>query len=112
MSSSTHYTVQFEAEVWLWQSKGAWHFLTLPLDKAQELQAVDGTYLHIVHHKKRRGWGSIPVTVRIGSSTWDTSIFPDTRSDSYILPLKSDIRKREKIAVGHLVSVEIQIAMP
>ena len=37
------------------------------------------------------GWGVIPVTARIGTTTWTTSLFP--KDGSYLVPLKDAIRK-------------------
>lgn len=61
-----------------------------------------------------RGWGSLPVWVTLGKSSWKTSIFPDKQSlpigkGTYLLPIKSQIRKAEKINDGDPVNLEIEI---
>ncbi len=50
----------FEAEVWLWKSDAAWHFLTLPQDVADEIEDMPIS---------RGGFGSLRVEVTIGSSS-------------------------------------------
>ena len=30
----------FEAEIWLWSAKDAWHFVTLPQDQAEEISSL------------------------------------------------------------------------
>ncbi|HEY4473963.1 MAG TPA: DUF1905 domain-containing protein [Candidatus Paceibacterota bacterium] len=35
---------------------------------------------------------------RAATTVWNTSIFPDKKSGSYLLPLKAKIRKAENIA--------------
>lgn len=54
------------------------------------------------------GWGSLPVNVSLGKSRWKTSIFPDKKI-FYLLPIKSQIRKAEKINDGDLINLEIEI---
>lgn len=93
------YTIQ--AEVWLYPGKAAWHFVTLPTDDAQD---IDYHFSHV-----KRGWGSLPVTVTIGKTTWKTSIFPDKKTGSYLLPLKADVRKKEDIEEGQTITFSLQI---
>ncbi len=109
---TNRFSVTCQATVWLWTGKGAWHFVTLPLDTAQQLKEIDQIAFTSLGAKPRRGWGSIPVTVTVGSSTWDTSIFPDKKSGSYFLPLKASIRKAEHIAVNDTIAIALSIPMP
>lgn len=51
------------------------------------------------------GWGSIPVMVAIGKTTWRTSIFPLKGAD-YFLPIKKAVLKAEKLRVGDVVTVK------
>lgn len=88
-------TYSLSAEVWLYPGMAGWHFITLPTVIADEIR----TLFHVV----KRGWGSISMSVTIGSTTWQTSIFPDKKVNSYLLPLKSEVRKKEKIKAGDQV---------
>ena len=91
----------FTSVVWIYSSEGTWYFTTMPLDLADEIQArTAGT---------RRGFGSVRVNVTIGKSTWSTSLFRDTKSGSYILPLKKEIRSKEKISEGAQVHVRFTL---
>ena len=47
--------------------------------------------------KNRRGFGSIPVIVKLGKTEWKTSIFPDSKSGTFLLPLKAQVRKKEEV---------------
>jgi hypothetical protein len=95
----------FSAQCWLWQSTAtAWHFITLPQDKSEEIKFFSENI-----HGKRRGWGAVRVEVTIGTTTWQTSIFPSSQSQAYILPIKADVRKKEKILVGNIVKVQLKI---
>jgi len=94
-------TYQIKEKVWLYSGKAAWHFVTIPTDVATD---IDFYFAHI-----KRGWGSLPVMVTIGNTTWKTSIFPDKKSESYLLPLKAVARKKEYIQVGQEIEVTILV---
>lgn len=59
--------------------------------------------------KHRRGFGSIPISITTGKTSWQTSIFPDKKSGCYILPIKSAVRKKEGLENGSRVSFTIKI---
>ena len=79
----------------------AWYFVTLPKSIAREIDFEHG------HHKA--GFGSLRVSVVIGKTKWQTSIFTDTKSNSYMLPLKSAIRKAESIDFGDSVQINLEV---
>src|SRR5688572_8925501 len=90
-----------KAKVWLYQGASAWHFITLPKKESEEIKK---SFAGI-----KRGWGSIPVAVTIGKTMWSTSIFPDAKAGAYLLPIKFNIRKKEGITAGDMVSFSIKI---
>lgn len=96
-----HNQYTFTAKVWLYPRMAGWHFVTLPQDIAEDIKETFAD--------KKRGWGSIPVSITINNSTWKTSIFPDKQTQSYVFPLKADIRKKEHITEGSTVTSEITI---
>ena len=53
----------------------------------------------------------IRVKAAIGKSTWSTSVFPDAKSGSFLLPIKADIRKAEKLADGSAAKVTLSIGV-
>lgn len=61
------------------------------------------------HAKKKAGFGSIKVEVKIGKSNWKTSIFPDKQSGCYLLPLKRQIRLAEGIDAGDTIHLTLSI---
>ena len=61
------------------------------------------------HGKVKRGFGSIPVTATIKKTSWDTSIFYETRSGSYIHPLKLKVRQAEGLSEGDSVAYSLTI---
>ena len=93
---------RFEAELWLWQGDGAWHFVTVPSDVSDEIEGRTSSL-------ERRGFGSVRVRVTVGSTTWSTSVFPDKQREAYVLPVKKDVRTREGVAAGDRVSVQLEL---
>ena len=93
---------EFHAEVWLYPGQAAWHFVSLPVDLAESLRAMRGA---------SSGWGSIRVTASVGGTSWRTSLFPDSKSGSFVLPLKAEVRKREELQAGQtrLFAVELEL---
>lgn len=91
----------FLAPVWLYPGMAGWHFVSLPEDLTEEI--------NFLFADLKRGWGSIPVLVTVGSSEWKTSIFPDKKSGSYLLPLKANVRKKENIQAKDVISVSLLI---
>ncbi len=90
----------FDAEPWLFHT-GGWVFASLPTDISGMIRTMD--------RLPRKGFGSIRVEVTIGNSSWRTSIFPDAKLGRYVLPIKKDIRKNEKIAVAEIVTLQITV---
>ena len=100
--------VEFSAKCWLYSGKSAWYFLTLPTDIATEISY----FSKALYGGKRMGWGSVKVTVQVGKTSWQTSLFPDSKNKSYVLPLKAAVRKAENIIEGRTVKVCVSISMP
>ncbi len=94
-------TYKMKAKVWLYSGEAAWHFITLP---KKESDLIKDRFSGLT-----RGWGSLPVTVTIGKTSWKTSIFPDKKAGAYLLPLKADVRKKEEINAGDTVAFTIEI---
>lgn len=89
------------AKVWLYPGMAGWHFVTLPKKQSETIKKTFSAM--------KRGWGSLPVTVTIGKTSWKTSIFPDQKAGAYLLPLKSDIRKKEKVAEDDTIAFLLEI---
>jgi hypothetical protein len=90
-----------QAKVWLYPGMAGWHFITIPADVSEEIKDRFGD--------KKRGWGSLPVEVTVGTTTWKTSIFPDIKAQAYVLPIKSDVRRKEGIVANTSVTLLLEI---
>ncbi len=91
------------ADLWLYQGKGGWHFITLPFEESEQIKFFAST--------SKRGWGVVRVTARIGATVWKTSLFPDSKSRACLLPIKADVRKKEKIGSGDTISVQLEVSV-
>ena len=95
----------FEAELWVWDARQAdsWTFVSLPAEASAEIR-------ELADRTPRPGFGSMRVTVTIGDSTWTTSIFPDSKQGSYVLPIKKAIRRAEAVEAGDVATVTVELA--
>ena len=93
---------EFDATLWRWHGDAAWHFVTLPHDIADDIEELSAA--------TRQGFGSIRVEVTLGSTTWRTSLFPDSKAESYVLPIKRQVRDDEQLAEGDHVHVQIELS--
>jgi len=91
----------FSTKVWRYPGHAAWHFVTLPAEVATEIREIIGT--------STRGFGSIRVKVSVGSSAWNTSIFPDAKTKSLLLPVKKEVRKAENIHENNSLDVHLEL---
>jgi hypothetical protein len=94
-------TYTLKSKVTVYPGMAAWRFLGLPFKEAKEIKEA--------HGKRAKGWGSLPVSVTIGNTAWETSIFPDKKSGTYVLPLKGKIRKAEGISDTDTVTFQLKV---
>jgi len=59
--------------------------------------------------KSRRGFGAVPVQATIGGTSWQTSIFPDRRSQTYFLLLNKKVRQQEGVVAEDEVKVNLSL---
>ena len=91
----------FTAEVWEHDGQGAWHFVSLPDTVADDIEEMYG--------RNARGFGSLRVEVTTGSTTWQTSVFPDSKRRTYVLPLKKSVRVAEGLTAGSPSSFDLVV---
>lgn len=96
-------TYKVRASVWLYPGMAGWHFVTIPQKQSDEIRTN--------FWAKKRGWGSLPVRVTLGKMRWKTSIFPDKKQGCYVLPLKADVRKKEKVKAGGTVNFSLEVCV-
>lgn len=94
---------EFSAKVYQYSSAemSGWTFVSLPKEMSIEIRD-NFKWLE-------EGWGRMKVTAKIGNSEWQTAIWFDTKQDTYLLPLKAQIRKKENIVLDKDVKVIIWV---
>ena len=97
--------LDFTGKLWLSAGPGGWTFVTLPPACADQIRFYTGS-------RKGRAWGMIKVKARIGNSEWSTTIWPDKASGSFLLPVKADVRKAQKIAAGDQAEIFLTVLTP
>ena len=100
MALKEKYKVRSEVVLWPGE-QGAWHFGHV--DKKQSALIKER------YRGPRRGFGGIRVAVTLGKTKWEPSVFPDSRSGTYILPLKASVRRAEGIQAGDTVTFTLAI---
>jgi len=81
-------------------------YLRIPPEAAEAI--VGHAFERRLEMGKRRGFGSVKVTVTLGESAWQTSLFPN-KDGSWFLPIKKPVRVAEEIAEGDEVEVELEL---
>jgi Domain of unknown function (DUF1905) len=89
----------FSGDVWQWRGPAPYYFVTVPPDASAAIRglSVDVSY----------GWGVIPVRIRIGETTWSTSLIP--KDGGYVTPIKDSVRRAEGIADGDTVTIRMSV---
>ena len=95
-------TVTCTAPVVLYEGSAAWHFAVLPKTISAKVRSTAT--------RKTKGWHSVRVEAVIGKTTWETSIFWDSGSTAYLLPLKLSVREKEHIYAGKKVRCALRYA--
>lgn len=91
--------LEFSGELWFWKGPAPWHFVTVPDEECGALEAMSPMVTY--------GWGMIPVRARIGGTDWTTSLFP--KDGRCIVPVKTEVRRREGLEVGDHVEVRLTV---
>lgn len=91
----------FSSKVWKYQGQAGWFFVSLPQHLSEEIRTLNKTF--------EEGWGRLKTSAQLGSSNWQTAIWFDTKLNTYLLPIKTDVRKKEQITINQIVTVIIYI---
>lgn len=92
---------RFSSEPWQYKGKGSWIFVSLPKTLSKEIR--------LAFKKEEQGWGRLTAIAKIGATQWSTAIWFDSKANTYLLPLKAEIRLKEKVEVGVKINVVILI---
>ena len=90
---------RFDATVIYWRGPSPFFFAPIPAQCAAELRQVSKLVTY--------GWGMVPVDATIGGVGFYTALFP--KDETYLLPLKADVRRKTNITAGDTIAVEMTI---
>ena len=92
---------EFKTQMWKHNSPGGWHFVSLPKAISKEIRA---------HLKwQEEGWGRMKAVAQIEDRKWDTAIWFDSKMDTYLLPIKAEIRTKTNLKVDHTFKMHIWV---
>ncbi len=94
-------TFEFAAPLWVYPGAAGWHFVSVPPEISADITDLTVGI--------RRGFGSVRVAVTVGGTSWRTSIFPDSKTGSFMLPVKKGVRAAEHLEAGDDVRAELEI---
>ena len=92
---------EFATEMWKHNASGGWYFVSLPKDVSKEIREN--------LKWQEEGWGRMKAFAQIGEIVWETAIWFDTKHDTYILPIKSEIRKKSNLQIDQKITMHIWI---
>jgi hypothetical protein len=92
---------EFEGLVHRWSANPAFFLVSLPEDASEEIFEISEGLTN--------GFGSLKVEAQIGTVVWQTSIFPDSKTRTFDLPLKSEVRKKNQLVEGSTTFVKVTV---
>ena len=95
--------ITVKTKVWRWKPDANWYFATIPKPQSA-----------LIRSKRvgvKQGWGSVPVTVKIGETEWQTSLFPQGKTGTYLLAIKASVRKEEEIEEGSVITAAVTVSV-
>lgn len=94
-------TFEFSAPLWRYTEQDGWYFVSLPHEVSADIADLTAGI--------RGGFGSVRVWVKVGASSWRTSVFPDSKTGVFLLPVKRAVRVTEHLESGDDVRVRLKI---
>jgi hypothetical protein len=92
---------QFVSTIWKYQGPASWYFVSMP-------EKMLGKIRRQLQFQEE-GWGRMKCKAKIGKTEWESAIWFDTKRKAYLLPLKAEIRKKEKLEDGTKTKVIVWI---
>lgn len=84
-------------KIWRWPGDMPWHFVNIDKSISSQIRTSFPSS------------SMVKVEAQIGEITWRTSLFRNNKDNSYLLPIKKDVRKKEGLYDGDMVSIKIEI---
>ncbi len=92
---------EFAAVIWKHSSTGSWYFVSLPEHLSQEIREN--------LKWQEEGWGRMKACASLFELKWDTAIWFDKKRNTYLLPLKAEIRNQANLRDGDEIDIRLWI---
>lgn len=87
-------------DIFEWRGPAPFLFVAVPEDASRDIKALATLVSY--------GWGVIPVTAELGTTTWTTSLFP--KNGRYLIPIKKIVQTAEQVTAGDVVTIQLTIS--
>lgn len=92
---------KFTGKVWKHDAPGGWYFVSLPKKLSMEIrQSLQW---------QEEGWGRMKAEAQINEVQWETAIWYDSKRETYLLPIKADIRRMTGLLEEQNVEVSLWV---
>ena len=91
-----------QKKVWIWPGNmSAWHFVY-----------VDGKEKEYAekHGRKSRN-GLIKIEARVGKTSWQTSLLPFKKDNTYLIAIKKEVRDKEDVSEGDIITIHFRFVL-
>jgi hypothetical protein len=78
-----------------------WYLISLPNDISEEIRTN--------FKSEEEGWGRLKASAKIGNTEWKTAIWYAAKNGCYLLPIKAEVRKKEKLNMDEVLHVIVFI---
>lgn len=91
----------FSAKIWKYDTPNGWYFVSLPIPISKEIREN--------LKWQEEGWGRMKTKAEVGDIIWETAIWFDTKLNTYILPIKAEVRKKASLNSNQNIKVSIWV---
>lgn len=89
----------FSAKIWRYDGPNGWYFVSLPHDISKEIREN--------LKWQEEGWGRLKASAKINTYEWNTAIWFDSKQNTYLLPLKADVRSKCKLEKEQVIDLSV-----
>lgn len=93
--------IEFKGKIFHWRGPAPYLFVAVPDEQSAEIKSVSRLVTY--------GWGVIPVTVKVGTTEWKTSLFP--KDGRYLVPIRMSVQKAENLKEGDEIKIMLELKL-